>query len=149
MDNKFYSVEEISKTLKMHEKTVQRYIREGKIKAVKVGKAWRVKESDLNAFLRENSSKIHEDLKTFDQETRENNRIKISSVIDIDVDSVDEAIRISNGITGSLNSKPDEYGKTSLSIQFLESERKLRMMFWGNLRITRILMEMLEGYIGK
>ena len=51
MQNRFYTVEEISDALDMHPKTVQRYIREGKIKATKVGKAWRVLEKDFRAFM--------------------------------------------------------------------------------------------------
>ena len=42
MQEKFYTVEDISKMLGMHPKTIQRYIREGKLRAAKVGKAWRI-----------------------------------------------------------------------------------------------------------
>lgn len=35
MEEKFFTVEEIGEMLKMHPKTIQRYIREGKLRAVK------------------------------------------------------------------------------------------------------------------
>jgi excisionase family DNA binding protein len=38
----YYSVEQISQMLSIHPKTVQRYIREGKMRAAKIGKSWRV-----------------------------------------------------------------------------------------------------------
>ena len=42
MEQKFYSVGEIARILGLHPKTVQRFIREGKLKARKIGRAWRV-----------------------------------------------------------------------------------------------------------
>ena len=41
----YYTVEQISTMLKIHPKTVQRYIREGKLRATKIGKGWRVAAS--------------------------------------------------------------------------------------------------------
>ena len=42
-----YTVEQIAELLSLHPKTVQRYIREGKIIANKVGKRWFISESNL------------------------------------------------------------------------------------------------------
>ncbi len=39
--------------MKLHSNTVARYIQEGKLKGVKVGKSYRVKESDLASFVGE------------------------------------------------------------------------------------------------
>lgn len=50
-DIKVYDLEELSKLLKIHIVTLRRYIREGKLKAVKLGKAYRVTDENLKAFL--------------------------------------------------------------------------------------------------
>ena len=47
MNETYYSVEQISEMLHIHPKTVQRYIREGKLRAAKLGKSWRVTGHDL------------------------------------------------------------------------------------------------------
>ena len=44
---------EISKEFKVSRITVARWLRTGKLKGVKVGRLWRVRESDLQAFLKE------------------------------------------------------------------------------------------------
>ncbi|SFM38610.1 helix-turn-helix domain-containing protein [Pelosinus propionicus] len=44
---KVYTVSEIAELLKLHPVTVRRFIRAKKINAVKMGKDWRVYESDL------------------------------------------------------------------------------------------------------
>lgn len=44
------SVFEIAKRLKLHVKTVRNYIRDGHLKAVRVGKQYRVTRADVEAF---------------------------------------------------------------------------------------------------
>lgn len=47
------TVNETAKILRLNTETVARYIREGKISAVKLGRVWRVEEKDLEEFIRE------------------------------------------------------------------------------------------------
>lgn len=46
------SPEEVAERLAISPKTVRDYLREGRIKAMKVGKLWRVRESDLQQYLK-------------------------------------------------------------------------------------------------
>jgi len=45
-----YTVEQFAERLKLHPKTVLRFIREGRLRAVKVGRSYRILRSDLEAF---------------------------------------------------------------------------------------------------
>ena len=49
-DNEFYTTSEIAKILKVHQRTVFRYIKIGRLKAVKVGH-WRIKREDFEKFI--------------------------------------------------------------------------------------------------
>ncbi|PIY72618.1 hypothetical protein COY87_00025 [Candidatus Roizmanbacteria bacterium CG_4_10_14_0_8_um_filter_33_9] len=51
MENKYYSIKEISKLLKVSYLTIFRLVKENKIVAYKVGKQYRIKESDFNNYL--------------------------------------------------------------------------------------------------
>jgi excisionase family DNA binding protein len=44
------SVFDIAKRLKLHVKTVRNYVREGRLKAVRIGKQYRIARSDLETF---------------------------------------------------------------------------------------------------
>lgn len=63
MSEEVYTVEQFAERLKLHPKTVLRFIREGRVRAVKVGKAWRILRSDFDAFTgvapREQPSRLH------------------------------------------------------------------------------------------
>ena len=47
------TIKDITAQLKLHPNTVARYVQEGKLRGVKVGKGYRVRESDLLAFIGE------------------------------------------------------------------------------------------------
>lgn len=51
--NTLLSVNQVAFILKVHPLTIRRYIREKKLRAVKVGGNIRIEESDLNAFNKE------------------------------------------------------------------------------------------------
>lgn len=48
---KYYSTEDVAEILGFKEKTVREWLRTGKLKGKKVGRLWRVKESDLEKFI--------------------------------------------------------------------------------------------------
>ena len=56
-----YTVYEIAETLKLDAETIRRYINSEKIRAYKIGKEWRVKESDLLEFIERQSNISKED----------------------------------------------------------------------------------------
>lgn len=53
MENKerLLSPEDVAKQLNIATATVREYLREGRIKGIKVGKLWRVRESDLQRHI--------------------------------------------------------------------------------------------------
>ncbi|NLA87239.1 MAG: helix-turn-helix domain-containing protein [Clostridiales bacterium] len=134
--NQYYTVEQISKLLDIHPKTIQRYIREGKLRAVKIGKGWRVTGHDLSAFTESKAA----DLRPL---ADGDNRVSAtaSAVVDIDVGGRDGAIRIINALTAGLNAKPAEYGKSSMHTQFIEAENKVRVTLWGTVRLIAAVMD--------
>lgn len=50
-DIKVYTLNEVSEILKVTRRTLYNYVREGKLQAVKVGKYWRVTDSNLRSFI--------------------------------------------------------------------------------------------------
>ena len=48
---KVYTLEEISYLIKITRRTLYDYVKTGKLKAVKIGRTWRVTEKQLEEFL--------------------------------------------------------------------------------------------------
>lgn len=135
MNKDYYTVEQISDMLDIHPKTIQRYIREGRLRATKIGKSWRITGHDLSVFV-ESSSK-----EGLGSENRPARSITASSVIDIIVEGKEDAIRIINTLTAALNTKPPEYEQSSMQSQYIERENMVRVTLWGDIRFMAVMMD--------
>ncbi|MFE0593160.1 helix-turn-helix domain-containing protein [Micromonospora echinospora] len=51
MSEKMYSVEQVAERLGLHVRTVRGYIRSGRLRAVRIGKQYRIAEADLAALI--------------------------------------------------------------------------------------------------
>jgi hypothetical protein len=65
-------------------------------------------------------------------------------VVDIDVDSRNEAIRIVNTLTAMMNMKPPEYGPSSMHAQFIEPDFKVRVTLWGNIKFMSAILDTIK-----
>lgn len=50
--NNFYTVEEVASLLKVHPNTVRGWIRQGKLNAIKINTLTRIREADLEIFMK-------------------------------------------------------------------------------------------------
>jgi len=147
MNENYYTVEQVSEMLKMHPKTIQRYIREGKLNAVKIGKGWRVNGHDLSVFLESEAGQTAFSAQSGEETDRP--RALASSVVDVPVRGKDEAVRIMNALTAAMNAKPPEFGKTSLHMQYIEQERSVRITLWGGVRVVEIMLGAIASLTGE
>ena len=142
MPEKHYTAEQAAEMMKMHIKTVQRYIREGRLKANKVGKSWRITGHDLSVFLEGERDEA-------DAFSVAESKVQVSAVADILAASQHDAIRIMNTLTALSNAKPREEGPSSLTVQYLEPEHKVRAMVYGSIGYVRMLLDSIAVLAGK
>lgn len=150
MEDKFYTVDQVAEILRMHHKTIRKFIREGKLSANKVGKQWRISGHDLSIFMEKNNVDIHNK----DINERENiefstsgaginiekSKINISTVVDINEIDIDQYMRISNTLIAVTNCKDPDMGNSTISMKYYEKEKRLRVMLWGGLKYTEELL---------
>lgn len=55
-NNNFYTVEQVAQALQVHWQTVLNYIKSGKLKAVRLGKGYRIPQESLDQFIKENQT---------------------------------------------------------------------------------------------
>lgn len=56
-NNNFLTVEQVAQALQVHWQTVLNYIKSGKLKAVKLGKGYRIHQEFLTQFIKKNQTK--------------------------------------------------------------------------------------------
>jgi len=154
LDENIYTVDEAAKIANLHPKTIIRFIKEGKIKGIKIGRQWRIKESDIKSFLY-GDSQAHDfkipTSKTFSGEINISpgggikEKIQVSTVIDVFVRDFDEATMLSNTFLAVLNCKDPEYGNSTYKFLFYEAEKKARFILWGTpVFVGKLLLLMTE-----
>lgn len=141
MSDKFYSVESIAQMLGIHPKTVRRYITEGKLRAAKVGKQYRVTGHDLSLFVENHSP----DANAGGENTSSPETLTVSAVADINARDRDEADRISSMLLAVMNTQDPLLNRTSLNVRQYEGGHQLRVMLWGNARFVIQMLECIEA----
>ncbi len=139
----YFTVEQIARILGMHPKTIQRYIREGKLKATKIGKSWRVSGHDLSRFT-EGDAPVSEEPAGRNEEIPV--RARVSSVADIEAGTRGRAIQIVNSLTAMMNGKPADAGECTMHTQILDSEALVRVTLWGDITTVVTILRSIEAY---
>jgi hypothetical protein len=104
MNNTYYTVEQVADLLSLHPKTVQRYIREGKLARGKARQGLARRGHDLSVFAESATAEGRPDIDGGAAD------VTVSAVADIRVAGREAAIRVMNALTASANAKPPEYG---------------------------------------
>lgn len=131
MELKFYSISDLTKILNLHPKTILRFIHEEKIKAVKIGRSWKVSEDDLKVYCHgELSGKQTPDLTTKYDTLKD--RISVSAVVEINEQNSEEASRLSNSLLAMLNSDKNSNGKSRFDFFYYPEIEKAKYVFYGS-----------------
>ncbi|MEN6368795.1 MAG: helix-turn-helix domain-containing protein [Thermotogota bacterium] len=137
-----YTVQELAEILSLHPKTVQRFIREGKIKATKIGREWRVRKEDLRDFAHAELSAPPADEPQ--ATTRLADRVQVSAVIELDEGHSSEVSRISNSLLAALNSKDPRFGEARYDLVYHPEVRKARFVLSGTPLLIRTILELVD-----
>jgi excisionase family DNA binding protein len=88
MYQELYSVEQVADRLGLHVKTVRNYVREGRLKAVRIGKQYRIAREDLEAMTGRPEPPP--------EPVRRTRHVEVSSIVEIDAIGPDSANRLTN-----------------------------------------------------
>jgi excisionase family DNA binding protein len=130
MSDTLYSVEQVADRLGLHVRTVRNYVREGRLKAVRIGKQYRIGAADLAAMTGRPES-------SFEPEpVRRTRHVEVSSIVEIDAVSPDTANRVTNLMGGAYTSR--RAGDEPLRVETIyDAERaRLKIILVGGMDIT-------------
>ena len=154
MEEKFYTIDQIAEILGMHHKTIRKFITEGKLRANKVGKQWRISGHDLSLFMEDNNVNVRNKNKSESEsiEFSTNNididnkvsKISISTVIDIDEVDMDEYRRISNMLLAVMNTKDSKMSNSTINMNHYKEDRNLKVMLWGDVEFTKEMLDFIS-----
>lgn len=131
MNTTFYSVTDLCEILKLHPKTVLRFINEGKIKAQKIGRSWRVSQDALRDYAHAELATPARPAEPVDFESI-GDRLRVSAIIEIDEQNSEEASRLSNTLMAALNCKDPSWGTSRFDFFYYPEIRKAKYALYGS-----------------
>jgi excisionase family DNA binding protein len=126
-----YSVEQVADRLGLHVRTVRNYVRDGRLKAVRIGKQYRIAREDLEAF-------TGRPVPASDRETvRRQRYVEVSSIVQIDAISPEAASRVTNTLMAAA---------AGLRVQTVYDEERARMkvIVLGSLASSAELLRLID-----
>ena len=118
MSEEVYTVEQFAERLRLHPKTVLRFIREGRVRAVKVGRSYRILRSDLEAMIGAYGAAPAA-------------AIRVTSIVDIDGVESERAQRMARQITAARLSGRGHADPMSLDVAHDPAGRRLKVIMVG------------------
>ena len=149
MEGEVFTVDQVAALIDMHPKTIRRFIREGRLGAVKMGGHWRIHKADLGRFMgevylaqgRAEPLEVSQEAKAYKKELRL--KVRVSSVVDVQVSDRIEADRLSTFILAAMNSRGDDPARARCDYIFRKEGPEARFLFCGTPAFTVTMLEMI------
>lgn len=137
MSAQLYSTEEVAEQLGLHVRTVRGYVRDGRLRAVRIGKQYRITREDLEAFV---GSPLRDP-----PGARRDRHVDVSSVVEIDAVDQETAHRVGSLLTAVRTGPGDQ----PLRVETVYDEERTRMkvIVVGGLADTARLLEYLQAVL--
>ena len=116
MSQELYSVEQVAERLGLQVRTVRAYIRDGRLKAVRIGKQYRITRADLEALTGQPVAP-----------PTAGRHLDVSAIVEAEGVGLDASIRLANSLMGALNTR--KAGDPPLRAETLYDPARQRMKF--------------------
>ncbi|MFD8964317.1 helix-turn-helix domain-containing protein [Streptomyces sp. NPDC059568] len=135
----FYSVEQVAGLLDLHVKTVRGYVRDGRLKATRVGKQYRIAREDLEAFTGSPAP----------PPVRRTRYAEVSSIVQIDAISPEAMTRLTNTVMALALSRDGSQGSDRLRVETVYDEERatLKIIVLGALDTTADLLKVINALL--
>ena len=128
-EKQLFAVDEVAQRLNLHVKTVRRFIREGRLPAKRIGKAYRITRSALDEFAGASEGPPSVTV----ARTRQ---ILVSSIVDVDAISPEDGQRITTLIMAGLNARRGEPDFPRVDSLYDADRGRLRIMITASPTLT-------------
>jgi excisionase family DNA binding protein len=147
MSEEVYTVEQFAERLKLHPKTVLRFIRDGRLRAVKVGKSYRILRSDMEAMtgVAPGAYRIpRAGLDTAMKDGERRTRVRVTSIADIPDVGPDDAQRLARMLPAMRMGQEAHPDPMSIDVIYDPARRHLKVLVVGSPADTAIVLKMTE-----
>jgi excisionase family DNA binding protein len=134
-----YSVDQVAERLGLHVRTVRNYVRDGRLKAVRIGKQYRIAREDLEALTGHAVSGT-------ESETPRRH-VEVSSIVQIEAIGVDAASRVTNALMAAAKGRPEAAEPLRIDTIYDPERARLKVILSGSINTTASLLRFITAYL--
>lgn len=121
MSEQLHTVTEAAERLKLHPKTVLRLIHEGRLRGVRIGKSYRIQESDLSAFAGVAGGAASPGFQA-----------RVTCVAEVEDLTIEEASRIANVLSAALVSREARPEPLRMTTAYDPDARRMKAVLFAS-----------------
>jgi excisionase family DNA binding protein len=147
MSEEVYTVEQFAERLKLHPKTVLRFIREGRVRAVKVGKSYRILRTEMEAMTGVNwgEYRVAHDTGGVTLEPRgAPSSIRVTSIVDLPNVAAETAKRMARLLPAARMGREAPADPMNLDVIYDPATRILKVLIVGSPSDTATMLKMAQ-----
>jgi excisionase family DNA binding protein len=139
MIQELYSVEQVAARLGLHVRTVRNYVRDGRLKAVRIGKQYRIAREHLEALTG------HPEAVPVMEGGLPRLHVEVSSIVQIEVISFDAASRVTNALMAATKGRPEAHEPLRVDTIYDQERARLKVILTGSIATTASLLKFITA----
>lgn len=140
-NHNLYSVEQVANRLGLHVRTVRGYVREGRLKAVRIGKQYRIAGEDLAAMTGRPVSSLEP------EPVRRERHVEVSSIVEIDAISPETANRLTNLLVGAANGRGSRDEPLRVETIYDEARGRMKIILVGSMDTNASMFKVIQALL--
>ncbi len=141
MTSEYISVEEAARRLDLHVRTVRSYVRSGRLKAVRIGKQYRITPADLECFMGRPIDSLTP------AHVKRHRNIEVTNIVQVDAVNPDEEERMTGLLIGSAPGMILGHKPVRVQTVYDPERARLKIILVGDIDGTCELMRMIDIFL--
>jgi len=138
MTEEMYSVDQVAAQLGLHVRTVRNYIREGRLKAVRIGKQYRIAREHLEALTGRPAAPESQPPRRY---------VEVSSIVQIEAIGFDAASRVTNALMAAAKGRSADDEPLRIDTIHDQERGRLKVILTGSIATTASLLKFMNAYL--
>jgi excisionase family DNA binding protein len=146
-DGGLMSIDQVAEQLGLHVRTVRRYVRDGRLRAARIGKQYRVSREALDALTGETNVAAVAAATAVAAPEAGARHIEVSSIVQVDGVDIEAAGRVTTALLAAAKGRPDTPDPLRIDTIFDRERARLKVILNGSPRTTASLLKFITAYL--
>jgi excisionase family DNA binding protein len=123
-ESRMYSLDQVAERLGLHVRTVRAYVRNGRLKAIRIGKQYRVAREELESIVGTSNSR---------EAVSRRRRAEVSSVVQMDAVTQNMVLRVADHLRNAVKTPRDDGSALRVETIYDQGHAHLKVIVIGSL----------------